>query len=80
MESLIVESSGEVRAIYSDRINAILTQVGAMKIKRASNVDPEDGKWFADLSLSGGPKLGPFNLREDAIAAEVNWLKQNRGL
>jgi len=31
-------------------------------------------RWRADLALSGGPVLGPFGERADAIAAEVEWL------
>lgn len=31
-------------------------------------------QWQANLYLSGGPVLGPFRNREDAIWAEIRWL------
>lgn len=30
--------------------------------------------WQADLSLSGGPVIGPFIKRENAIHAEIRWI------
>ncbi|WP_242687916.1 hypothetical protein [Alienimonas californiensis] len=42
---------------------------------RASHVEPADGGvWTADLSPSGGPVLGPFPLRSEALTAEADWL------
>jgi hypothetical protein len=32
--------------------------------------------WQANLYLSGGPIFGPFQYRQDAVAAEVYWLNQ----
>lgn len=32
--------------------------------------------WQANLYLSGGPVFGPFQYRQDAVAAEVYWLNQ----
>lgn len=37
-------------------------------------------QWAADMAPSGGPLLGPFDSRQSALAAEVEWLQQNRGL
>jgi len=33
--------------------------------------------WFADLSPVAGPVLGPFACRDEALAAEVAWLREN---
>jgi len=33
--------------------------------------------WLADLRLSGGPILGPFPIRQQALAAEVDWLTEH---
>ncbi|EMB17938.1 hypothetical protein RE6C_01332 [Rhodopirellula europaea 6C] len=33
-----------------------------------------NGQWTADLSPVGGPVLGPFALRSEAIEAEIEWL------
>ena len=34
-------------------------------------------RWQADLALSGGPVLGPFQRRRAALAAEVAWLEHH---
>lgn len=34
--------------------------------------------WYVDLSPSGGPTLGPFRDRAEAIMREVLWLEQNQ--
>ena len=67
---LIVHSSGHVSSIYSEQID--FTALGKPAIRRASHVEPAgDGQWWADLSPVRGPKLGPFALRSDALAAET---------
>ena len=50
--------------------------LGALRITRASTVEPDEtGRWTADLRACGGPVLGPFALRSQALAAEVAWLE-----
>ena len=45
-------------------------------IARASHVEPDpDGRWQADLRPVGGPVLGPFDRRSEALAAELAWLE-----
>lgn len=34
-------------------------------------------KWWADLLPIGGPVLGPFDKRSQALAAEVDWIMEN---
>lgn len=71
---LVVTASGDVRAIYDERVD--LSRLGKLSIRRGSHVEPtEDGQWTADLAPCGGPVLGPFSLRSEALAAEVAWLK-----
>ena len=73
---LIFESSGNARCVYSDTLP--LASIGRLRIERASHVEPNDkGEWIADLSPVSGPTLGPFSKRTDAIAAEVQWLRDN---
>ena len=73
---LIFETSGKGRCVYSDSLP--LTRIGKLRIERASHVEPNDkGEWIADLSPVSGPTLGPFSKRTDAIAAEVQWLREN---
>ena len=70
---LVIQSDGTVRTIYAETIE--LASLGAVDIQRASHVEPTtDGRWTADLSPVGGPLLGPFALRSEALDAEQQWL------
>jgi hypothetical protein len=72
-----IDRNGGVRAIYSDGFN--WQALGKPLIQRASQVEPDQlGLWYADLTLSNGPKIGPFARRAYAIAAEIAWLEKNR--
>ena len=71
---------GQLLAVYDELVD--LSPLGQPTITRASHVEPnKDGQWLADLSPVAGPILGPFNLRSQALAAEVAWLTQyfNKG-
>jgi hypothetical protein len=71
---LVVAPGGCVRAIYAEEID--LAALGRPEVSRASHVEPDGrGGWTADLSPVGGPALGPFALRSEALAAEVAWLE-----
>jgi hypothetical protein len=71
---LLIDISGVCRCIYSEEIT--LTQLGTVDIRRASHVEPRnDNSWYADLSPVGGPMLGPFDRRSDALDAERRWLE-----
>jgi hypothetical protein len=71
---LLVKPDGTVRAIYSEAID--LAVFGRPTIARASHVEPgQDGRWRADLTPVGGPVLGPFDRRSEALEAEVAWLE-----
>jgi hypothetical protein len=73
---LIVAPTGSIRCIYGETID--LSHLGQLAISRASHVEPsEGGNWLADLTPVGGPRLGPFQLRSDALIAEVQWLEAN---
>ena len=72
-----IDLNGGIRAIYSDGFN--WQALGKPLIQRASQVEPDHlGLWWADLAVSGGPRIGPFARRDAAIAAEVAWLERNR--
>jgi hypothetical protein len=46
-------------------------------IRRASQVEPDAaGLWWADLAPVGGPMLGPFARRMQALTAEQTWLEK----
>jgi hypothetical protein len=78
-EIRVTFSGGRVRAIYNDALAPLLTE-GDFTVTRASHVEPAPGGWTADMGPVGGPVLGPFALRETALAAETDWLRTNRGL
>ena len=70
---LVITASGTVRTLYADTID--LTVLGRARIVRASHVEPTaNGTWSADLSPVGGPVLGPFAKRSEALIAEADWL------
>lgn len=64
---------GNLIYIYDDSLS-FLQGLGNASVKRASHVEPtEDGRWTAEMV--DGPTLGPFDLRGEALAAEVEFLK-----
>lgn len=70
---LVVDSGGDVRCIYGEELD--LREIGKLQITRASNVDPDAaGYWWADMAPSGGPVLGPYGSRSEALGAEQEWL------
>jgi hypothetical protein len=72
---LVVGVDGVGRCIYDEVLD--LREIGMLKITRASHVEPDsDGNWWADMGPSGGPVLGPFRSRTEALGAERGWLKR----
>ena len=70
---LVINSHGAVTCVYGEAIP--LQQLGDVAIRRASHVEPDvQGRWWADLAPVGGPALGPFNQRSQALDAERIWL------
>ncbi len=73
---IIVKPNGTLRCIYGEAID--LQALGSPSVSRASHVEPDQhGRWLADLSPVDGPRLGPFDRRSDALAAESVWLEQH---
>ena len=71
---LLVQTDGEVRCLYDECI--ALSTLGLLSISRGSRVEPDhEGRWLLDLSPVGGPNLGPFNQRSEALQAERLWLE-----
>ena len=70
---LVVGSDGVARCIYDEELD--LREIGTLKITRASHVEPDaEGCWWADMGPVGGPMLGPFTSRSEALRAERGWL------
>lgn len=76
MESTItIDQTGDIKFLWDDNL-ADLLELGKPEVLRASYVEPTpDGQWTADLSPIGGPTLGPYKLRSEALAAETAWIK-----
>jgi hypothetical protein len=73
---LIVAAGGGVRCLYGETID--LAELGPLAIVRASHVEPdEQGCWSADLAPVGGPVLGPYRRRSEALAAEAAWIGEH---
>lgn len=84
---ILIHEDGRFEAVYSDvdgvvgaNTPATLSALGNAHTCRASHVEPAGNAWTADMAPVGGPVLGPFPLRSDALAAERNWLRIHRGL
>ena len=70
---LVVDAAGDVRCVYGEELD--LREIGKLQITRASHVEPDrDGYWWADMGPSGGPVLGPYGSRSEALGAEREWL------
>jgi hypothetical protein len=73
---LTISPDGHVHCLYDESLD--LSSLGRLTIRRASQVEPtDDGQWKADLSPIDGPILGPFQLRSEALAAEVHWIEDH---
>jgi hypothetical protein len=73
---LVISVHGDVHCLYDESLD--LSALGRLTIRRASHVEPTAaGQWTADLSPIGGPVLGPFRLRSDALTAEVRWIEDH---
>ncbi len=71
---LVIDRHGIVRCLYGEAVD--LAALGVPVIARASAVEPDAaGQWWADLAPVGGPRLGPFARRSQALEAERRWLE-----
>jgi hypothetical protein len=77
MPELYISPEGNVRYVYTDTLpdSTFRREASSLSTRRASHVEPyADGGWTADMSPVGGPVLGPFALRGQALEAETAWL------
>jgi len=69
-----IEPDGSLWFVYSDAARPLLA-LGPSACKRVSHVEPAPGGlWTADMAPAGGPVLGPFEARSEALDAELAWL------
>lgn len=89
-EHVIVIKNGRAQAVYSDALKPTMVKMGGVSIARASHVEPgtaygyQSDRWVADMTPSGGPILvgdgDGYATRDEALAAEREWLRKERGL
>lgn len=80
IKSLIrVDGSGSVVSLFDDELRGLYAKLGkSVDSSRASHVELDaNAGWWADLGPVGGPKLGPFYSRDEAIDVEKGWLKSS---
>jgi hypothetical protein len=71
-----IDRQGNAQCLYGEAID--LGALGILHIQRASHVEPDEtGHWYTDLAPVGGPRLGPFGKRSQALEAETVWLHQH---
>ena len=74
MMQIVILPDGGGRCLYDEALD--LAALGRLHVSRGSHVEPdENGRWLSDLSPVGGPCLGPFALRSQALDAERAWLE-----
>jgi hypothetical protein len=72
---LVIDGRGAATCLYDEAID--LARLGPLDLRRASHVEPDVlGRWWTDLHPAGGPMLGPFALRSEALTAERVWLEE----
>lgn len=73
---LVIDAKGGVRCLYGEEID--LQSLGSLVICRASHIEPDaEGNWWAELAPVGGPRLGPFARRSQALESEREWLESH---
>ena len=86
---VFIDERGNTTFIYDDELSDLIEDTESTT-RRASHVEPAEGGWEADMQpildrvdlqkqseavmVFGGPVLGPFTLRKDALKAESNWI------
>lgn len=77
-----ISDGGRLSLIYSDELAGLLAKGATVPdTRRVSHVEPAaGGGWAADMSPVDGPVLGPFTLRQEALDAELGYLREHLGL
>jgi hypothetical protein len=77
-ELTVTIRAGRAVCVYDDALVGLLAD-GEATIERVSDVEPASGGGW-EARMRGGPTLGPFPTRGEALAAERRWLTAQRGL
>ena len=78
MAEVIALHGGSAEAVYDDRWRCIYEALGALTVRRASEVefDPVSGEWVA-THCDSGEVIGRGRNRTAVIQQEVAWLETN---
>ena len=74
-----IDCEGVLRFVWDDSLAELMAE-GNGRIERASHIEPRGAEWFVDLRPLKGPVRGGFLLRSDAIAFELDWIREKLGL
>ena len=75
---IIIGEDGQVRMLYNDDLQDLISSLGDADTKRASHVEPAGDGWTADMRpCNDGPVLGPFPTRAEALEVEKQWLLEH---
>jgi len=82
--SLLAQGDVQInRASHVEPVNPVLRSVFRLIRRRVSDNSRLAAftrtwwcRWQADMALSGGPVLGPFTERSEALLAEQKWINQ----
>jgi hypothetical protein len=78
----ITFKDGLMTFVWDDALAPLVAEGEFGRPVRVSEVEHDGCGWTADMTLAGAPGvvLGPFPLRQQALDAEREWLRENRGL
>lgn len=76
MATRLVVTGAGLTGVYDDRLAPIYAALGTLRVKRASEVEYDDGRgeWVA-VSVETGEEISSGANRAGVIAAEVRWLE-----
>ena len=79
MSSIVtVSPDGTVEAVYDDELADVLKDLGSFDVRRASHVEYDSFSegWLVEMLEPERFCVGPFGLRREALAWEVEYLEQ----
>ena len=79
MFKVAIRPDGLIQFVYADDLRYLM-DAGTCEIRRVSHVEPCKGGWCADMRPVDGPFIGPFELRSDALKAELEYLEKHFNL
>jgi len=76
---IVFDPDGRFGMLYDDRALPYISTLGKTETLRASDVEPDGTGWSArirDWVPGGAAKLGPYSTRQEALEAEIAYLRE----